>query len=88
MIADCGEIPEDGDDGISNFFKDGDQYPDWPADLDEKPSEISWWIDAVESIKAFGNEHYKVMCKFVVMTSGSKESVLRCPPLPRFGCVG
>ncbi|KAJ8619050.1 hypothetical protein MRB53_015236 [Persea americana] len=59
MIADCGEIPEGGDDGISNFFKDGDQYPDWPADLDEKPSEISWWIDAVESIKAFGNEHYK-----------------------------
>ncbi|RWR84115.1 peptidyl-prolyl cis-trans isomerase CYP40 [Cinnamomum micranthum f. kanehirae] len=59
MIADCGEIPEGGDDGITNFFKDGDQFPDWPADLDEKASEISWWINAVESVKTFGNEYYK-----------------------------
>ncbi|XP_077213652.1 peptidyl-prolyl cis-trans isomerase CYP40-like [Tasmannia lanceolata] len=59
VIADCGEIPEGGNDGISNFFKDGDVYPDWPPDLDEKPSEISWWIDAVESAKKIGNEHFK-----------------------------
>ncbi|GFY86511.1 peptidyl-prolyl cis-trans isomerase [Actinidia rufa] len=59
IIADCGEIPEGEDDGVSNFFKDGDMYPDWPADLDVKPDEISWWISAVDSIKAFGNEQFK-----------------------------
>ena len=66
-IADCGEIPEGADDGISNFFNDGDIYADWPADLDESPDELSWWMTAVDSIKAFGNEHYKVMglCMFV-----------------------
>lgn len=60
IIADCGEIPEGADDGISDFFKDGDTYPDWPADLDVKPDEISWWMTAVDSIKAFGNDQYKV----------------------------
>ncbi|PKU66288.1 Peptidyl-prolyl cis-trans isomerase CYP40 [Dendrobium catenatum] len=60
VIADCGEIPEGSDDGISNFFKDGDMYPDWPADLDDKPSEISWWMIAVESAKAFGNDYFKL----------------------------
>ncbi|XAR73959.1 Peptidylprolyl isomerase [Bertholletia excelsa] len=59
IITDCGEIPEGADDGVSNFFKDGDAYPDWPADLDMKPDEISWWMTAVNSIKAFGNEKYK-----------------------------
>ncbi|OVA01774.1 Tetratricopeptide TPR-1 [Macleaya cordata] len=59
VIADCGEIPEGVDDGTSNFFNDGDTYPDWPADLEEKPDEISWWMEAVASVKAFGNEHYK-----------------------------
>ncbi|XVF67624.1 hypothetical protein PTKIN_Ptkin10aG0136200 [Pterospermum kingtungense] len=58
-IADCGEILEGADDGISNFFNDGDIYADWPADLDEIPDELSWWIIAVDSIKAFGNEHFK-----------------------------
>jgi peptidyl-prolyl isomerase D len=61
IIVDCGEIPEDADDGICNFFKDGDAYPDWPADLNEIPNELSWWMSAVDSIKAFGNEHFKVM---------------------------
>ncbi|KAJ8763552.1 hypothetical protein K2173_002435 [Erythroxylum novogranatense] len=59
IIEDCGEIPGAADDGISNFFKDGDIYPDWPADLNESPNELSWWMEAVESIKGFGNEHYK-----------------------------
>ncbi|GFZ18736.1 peptidyl-prolyl cis-trans isomerase [Actinidia rufa] len=59
IIADCGEIPEGADDGVSNFFKDGDTYPDWPADLDVKPDEISWWISAVDTIKAYGNEQFK-----------------------------
>ncbi|GAB4837964.1 Peptidyl-prolyl cis-trans isomerase cyp40, variant 2 [Ancistrocladus abbreviatus] len=59
VITDCGEIPEGEDDGIANFFKDGDSYPDWPADLDEIPTELSWWMTAVDSIKAFGNEHFK-----------------------------
>ncbi|XP_057494658.1 peptidyl-prolyl cis-trans isomerase CYP40-like isoform X2 [Actinidia eriantha] len=58
-IADCGEIPEGADDGIANFFKDGDMYPDWPADLDNASSELSWWMDAVDSVKAFGNEQFK-----------------------------
>jgi peptidyl-prolyl isomerase D len=61
MIVDCGEIPEGADDGTCNFFKDGDAYPDWPADLYESPSELSWWMNAVDSIKASGNEHFKVM---------------------------
>ncbi|XP_019165499.1 PREDICTED: peptidyl-prolyl cis-trans isomerase CYP40-like isoform X1 [Ipomoea nil] len=59
IIADCGEIPEGEDDGIANFFNDGDMYPDWPADLAENHTELSWWVAAVESIKAFGNEHFK-----------------------------
>ncbi|XP_060192932.1 peptidyl-prolyl cis-trans isomerase CYP40-like [Lycium barbarum] len=58
-IEDCGEIPEGADDGTINFFKDGDTYPDWPIDLDVKPDEVAWWINAVDSIKGFGNEHYK-----------------------------
>ncbi|CAL0331342.1 unnamed protein product [Lupinus luteus] len=58
-IVDCGEIPEGEDDGISNFFKDGDIYPDWPADLDESPNELDWWVNTVDSIKAFGNEYFK-----------------------------
>ncbi|KAE8008972.1 hypothetical protein FH972_005430 [Carpinus fangiana] len=59
LIVDCGENLEGADDGISNFFKDGDTYPDWPADLDESPNELSWWMNAVNSVKSFGNEHYK-----------------------------
>ncbi|KAG6475389.1 hypothetical protein ZIOFF_064608 [Zingiber officinale] len=63
VIADCGELPEGADDCVSNFFKDGDLYPDWPNDLDEKPNEVSWWMNAVESAKTFGNDNFKV--KFV-----------------------
>ncbi|XP_008775240.1 peptidyl-prolyl cis-trans isomerase CYP40-like [Phoenix dactylifera] len=59
IIADCGELSEGADDGVSNFFKDGDMYPDWPNDLDEKPSELSWWINAVDSAKVFGNDYFK-----------------------------
>ncbi|KAK6946153.1 Cyclophilin-type peptidyl-prolyl cis-trans isomerase domain [Dillenia turbinata] len=59
IIADCGEIPDGKDDGICNFFKDGDMYPDWPADLDENPKELSWWMNAADSVKTLGNEHYK-----------------------------
>ncbi|CAN4112254.1 unnamed protein product [Withania somnifera] len=58
-IADCGELPEGADDGIANFFKDGDLYPDWPADLDNNTDDLPWWITALESIKAFGNENFK-----------------------------
>lgn len=61
IIEDCGEIPEGADDGTINFFKDGDTYPDWPIDLDVKPDEVAWWTNAVDRIKAFGNEHYKVL---------------------------
>ncbi|EMS58284.1 Peptidyl-prolyl cis-trans isomerase CYP40 [Triticum urartu] len=60
VIAECGELPEGADDGVVNFFKDGDMYPDWPNDLDEKPTEVSWWMEAVESAKAFGNDNFKV----------------------------
>ncbi|KAG6478198.1 hypothetical protein ZIOFF_061632 [Zingiber officinale] len=63
VIADCGELPEGADDCVSNFFKDGDLYPDWPNDLDEKPNEVSWWMNVVESAKTFGNDNFKV--KFV-----------------------
>lgn len=58
-IVDCGEIPEGADDGTTNFFKDGDIYADWPADLDNSPDELSWWITAVDSIKIHGNAHFK-----------------------------
>lgn len=58
-IVDCGELPEGADDGVVNFFKDGDKYPDWPNDLEEKPEEVSWWMDAVESAKAYGNDNFK-----------------------------
>ncbi|XP_073004629.1 peptidyl-prolyl cis-trans isomerase CYP40 isoform X1 [Typha latifolia] len=59
IVADCGELPEGASDGVSNFFKDGDTYPDWPNDLDEKPNEVSWWMNVVESAKTFGNDNFK-----------------------------
>lgn len=59
VIVDCGEIAEGEDEGVINFFKDGDTFADWPVDLDTKREELEWWMNAVESIKAFGNEHYK-----------------------------
>ncbi|KAG8072480.1 hypothetical protein GUJ93_ZPchr0006g42829 [Zizania palustris] len=59
LIVDCGELPEGASDGVVNFFKDGDMYPDWPNDLDEKPADISWWMNAVQSAKSFGNENFK-----------------------------
>ncbi|KAM7474921.1 hypothetical protein LguiB_022164 [Lonicera macranthoides] len=59
VIADCGEIAEGTDDGITNLFNDGDMYPDWPADLDDNSTELSWWMNAVDSVKAFGNQHFK-----------------------------
>ncbi|KAK6135687.1 hypothetical protein DH2020_030564 [Rehmannia glutinosa] len=59
VITDCGEIPEGEDDGVSNFFKDGDFYPDWPVDLDNNPSELSWWMTAAELVKGYGNERFK-----------------------------
>lgn len=62
-IVDCGEIAEGADDGISNLFKDGDMYPDWPADLDTKCDKLFWWIEAIESVKSFGNVMYKVTGK-------------------------
>ncbi|CAI9781898.1 unnamed protein product [Fraxinus pennsylvanica] len=58
-ISDCGEIPEGADDGVTNFFKDGDLYHDWPADIDNSSSELSWWITSVELIKGYGNECFK-----------------------------
>lgn len=45
------DVPEGKDDGICNFFKDGDVYPDWPIDLDESPVELSWWMETVDSVK-------------------------------------
>ncbi|KAL4582372.1 hypothetical protein LXL04_006919 [Taraxacum kok-saghyz] len=59
VIEDCGELLEGADDGVCDFFKDGDTYPDWPLDLDVKPEEVSWWMTAVDAIKAFGNEQFK-----------------------------
>lgn len=75
LIADCGEIPEGADDGIANFFNDGDSYPDWPADLDDSSSELTWWIEAVESIKGYGNEHFKVIVHPSLL-------IISIPPLP------
>lgn len=59
VVAECGVIPEGEDDGVINFFKDGDMYPDWPSDLVEKPKEVTWWIEVVESAKNFGNVNFK-----------------------------
>ena len=61
IIVGCGELSKGADDGVSNFFKDGDMYPEWPNDLDEKPSDVSWWMNAVDSAKAFGNDNFKVV---------------------------
>ncbi|XP_020241142.1 peptidyl-prolyl cis-trans isomerase CYP40-like isoform X4 [Asparagus officinalis] len=55
IIAKCGELPQGSDDEVVNFFKDGDMNPDWPGDLDEKPNDVAWWINAVDSAKNFGN---------------------------------
>jgi peptidyl-prolyl isomerase D len=60
VIVDCGELAEGEDEGVINFFKDGDTFADWPVDLDTKSEELEWWMNAVDSIKSFGNEHYKV----------------------------
>jgi peptidyl-prolyl isomerase D len=53
IIFDCGELREGANDGVVNFFKDGDMYPDWPIHLDEKLVENSWWMDVMGSTKAF-----------------------------------
>ncbi|ONK60844.1 uncharacterized protein A4U43_C08F23310 [Asparagus officinalis] len=62
IIAKCGELPQGSDDEVVNFFKDGDMNPDWPGDLDEKPNDVAWWINAVDSAKNFGNTCFMV-CK-------------------------
>lgn len=66
VITDCGEIPDEADDGTINYFKDGDLYPDWPIDLSPKPNNVSWTIAAVDSIKVLGNEWYKVVFYYVL----------------------
>jgi hypothetical protein len=62
----CGELPEGASDGVANFLKDGGMYPDWPIDLVERRADVSWWIDAVESVKALGNEYFKVHFAFLL----------------------
>ncbi|XP_068328411.1 peptidyl-prolyl cis-trans isomerase CYP40-like isoform X2 [Pyrus communis] len=59
VIVDCGQLLEGADDGVCNFFKDGEVYPDWPVDLDTKLENISWWVTTVDAIKAIGNEPFK-----------------------------
>ncbi|KAL8205199.1 hypothetical protein R6Q57_008750 [Mikania cordata] len=59
IVENCGEIKDGEDDGLGNFFKDGDVYPDWPADLDNGPGQHSWWLNAVDSIRCYGNEAFK-----------------------------
>lgn len=61
IISDCGEIAEGEDDGATGLLQDGDSYPDWPSDLEEKPehSESTFWTEAVESIKGIGNDFFK-----------------------------
>ncbi|CAI5939765.1 unnamed protein product [Closterium sp. NIES-65] len=58
VIDDCGELAEGEDDGTMNH-PDGDKYPDWPSDLDERPTEWQWWVEAVKSIKDLGTTHFK-----------------------------
>ncbi|MCO5573160.1 hypothetical protein L7F22_026926 [Adiantum nelumboides] len=59
LIANCGELQEGEEDGVAGLFSDGDVYPDWPEDLDDKPADCAWWIAAVESIKGLGNDCFK-----------------------------
>ncbi|KAI5065200.1 hypothetical protein GOP47_0019895 [Adiantum capillus-veneris] len=59
LIANCGELQEGEEDGVAGLFSDGDLYPDWPEDLDDKPADCAWWIAAVEAIKSFGNDCFK-----------------------------
>ncbi|GKD03895.1 peptidyl-prolyl cis-trans isomerase CYP40 [Tanacetum coccineum] len=61
MIVDCGEIKEGEDDGIGNFFKDGDMFPDWPADIDNGPSQLSWWLDVKQDHKMALRKYKKVV---------------------------
>ncbi|KAL4561575.1 hypothetical protein LXL04_033744 [Taraxacum kok-saghyz] len=76
VIADCGEIKESEDDGIRNFFKDGYVFPNCPADIDNGPVELSWWLDAVDSIRACGNEAFKLVwllsCEYFGLDIGCK----------------
>ena len=62
VIVDCGQLLEGADDGVCNFFKDGEVYLDWPVDLDTKLENISWWVTTVDAI---GNEQFKVMSYFI-----------------------
>eukprot|EP00475_Leptophrys_vorax_P029786 TRINITY_DN4403_c0_g1_i1.p1 TRINITY_DN4403_c0_g1~~TRINITY_DN4403_c0_g1_i1.p1 ORF type:complete len:363 (-),score=19.64 TRINITY_DN4403_c0_g1_i1:71-1159(-) len=58
VITECGEIPEGADDGTMNH-PDGDKYPDWPTDLEERPTAWQWWLEATKSIKDLGTHHFK-----------------------------
>uniref|UniRef100_A0A0E0K5H9 peptidylprolyl isomerase n=1 Tax=Oryza punctata TaxID=4537 RepID=A0A0E0K5H9_ORYPU len=61
VIVDCGELLEGASDGVVNFFNDGDMYPDWPNDLEEKPAEISWWMTAKKDYKTALKKYRKAM---------------------------
>lgn len=45
---------------VGAMVQDGDVYPDWPQDLDDKDHDTQWWIAAVAALKAAGTEHFKV----------------------------
>eukprot|EP00850_Spirogloea_muscicola_P016543 SM000135S26987 [mRNA] locus=s135:11081:13860:- [translate_table: standard] len=59
LIADCGELVPGADDGVAGWRRDGDNYPDWPQDLDTNPEDLEWWLTAINSIKGIGNELFK-----------------------------
>lgn len=59
--------------------QDGDVYPDWPQDLDEKDHDIHWWLNAVAALKAAGAQHFKV-CRQPRACPGAPQVTL-FPPL-------
>eukprot|EP00271_Cylindrocystis_brebissonii_P010450 TRINITY_DN26638_c0_g1_i1.p1 TRINITY_DN26638_c0_g1~~TRINITY_DN26638_c0_g1_i1.p1 ORF type:complete len:370 (+),score=86.48 TRINITY_DN26638_c0_g1_i1:174-1283(+) len=58
-IADCGEVAAEEVDPVVNWLKDGDMYSDYPADVEGRPKEISFWLKAADDIKAKGTEYLK-----------------------------
>ncbi|KAB2595015.1 peptidyl-prolyl cis-trans isomerase CYP40-like [Pyrus ussuriensis x Pyrus communis] len=61
VIVDCGQLLEGADDGVCNFFKDGEVYLDWPVDLDTKLENISWWVTTKQDYKMALRKYRKVL---------------------------
>uniref|UniRef100_A0A8D0H7E1 Peptidyl-prolyl cis-trans isomerase D n=1 Tax=Sphenodon punctatus TaxID=8508 RepID=A0A8D0H7E1_SPHPU len=59
VIAECGELKEGDNWGISPMDGSGDTHPDFPEDSDVDLKDVDKIVSIVEDIKNIGNTHFK-----------------------------